>query len=153
MRILIVGSHVNSAMFVLSSCENSDVVTIINYAPDSGFPLMDFVNVCNQSYVENAVNIYNKTPWSEMYHLVHAQDNGNVLDDDWDMIKKINRMCGWSPDAMIYLYGKDSQLTETLIDITTNQDIQVFSINTDDIKFEINLKILIRNIKTQILSL
>lgn len=142
MRILIVGSHIGSAMFVLSSGDH-ELMTITNLFPEYDRDyLHKFIEICDQSYVMEAVNVYNKTPWSEIIYLKNLTMDRATRQS----LERISRMCTWIPDAIIYIYSRSYQITDLLISITTNSIIQTYSINADDNDFEINLKILIKNL-------
>lgn len=148
MRILLVGSHVASAMFILSSEDHDSIVTIVNMFPEYNTrALYHFIDICNQSYIQGAINLYNKTPWSEIKYLSKVVSATSTIttaivdSDEITAIQKVYLMCGWLPDLVLYIYSKDYQMDLILPEIIN--DVQTYSINADDRHFEQNLRSLI----------
>jgi hypothetical protein len=136
MRILIVGSHVSSAFFILSSMERVITNLIPPVQTDNSVSLIkSFVQICDQSYIHGAINIHNRSPWSEMI-------NCKLSGEDLYLVERLDRMCGWKPDLILYIYSKGYELTNDVINLI-NSDIQICSLNADDRDFEKNLKTLI----------
>lgn len=137
MKILLVGAQIESAMFILSNADK-DLVTIVNMYTMPPGSLESFIEICDQSYIDGVINVYNRTPWSELMYLKNLDKNSHIV--------KVARMCSWTPDVIVYIYNKNYRIDSGTSQVISSDNIPIYSINSDDRSFAMNLKLLFRNI-------